>query len=202
MKMNHSATLRMMATGEVVNKCNDVLCTRGLECRTREGSRRRQVNKMNALCAVLDEQERQFVIGIHDELKLSLVYIRMSTHCAEIALATGLNDSRDVRCMDQGKWVINLPATSLSSSMSPDTRQSTTNGRMHQRIPTPLRDYHQSTSKSTSKSTSTSLQSPGSDTKKVVNSLRQFFLKSQSEKRMEIKNDIKSMSSQRSYQSQ
>ena len=190
MKINHSATLRMMATGQVVNKHNEVHCCRGLEYRTREGSHRRQINKMNALCAVLDEQERQFVLGICDEVRLSLVYLRMSTHCAEIALAMGLNDSRDVKGMDHGNWAIDSPAMPVSSSISPGTATSTKNG-MHRKIPSPSRDYH---------CQSKCLQSPGSNTK-AKNALRRFFLKSQSEKRVEIKNDIKSVSSQRSYQS-
>ena len=47
---------------------------------------------MNAMAAVLDEQERQRILGIDDDVSLSNVYILSSAHCAEEAHALGLQD--------------------------------------------------------------------------------------------------------------
>ena len=69
-------------------------CFRGLEFRTREGSRRRQFNQVDAAMAVMDEQEAQLQSGINDPEKLAHVYIICSSHCQDNAHERALNDQR------------------------------------------------------------------------------------------------------------
>jgi hypothetical protein len=69
-------------------------CFRGLEFRTREGSRRRQFNQVDAAMAVMDEQDAQLQSGINDAEKLAHVYIICSSHCQDNAHGRALNDQR------------------------------------------------------------------------------------------------------------
>jgi len=70
-------------------------CFRGLEYRTREGARRRQTNKITAITAVLDEQDRQIYEGIWDPEALADVYRQNSAHCIDSAFLLGLRDEQD-----------------------------------------------------------------------------------------------------------
>jgi hypothetical protein len=67
---------------------------RGLEFRTREGSRRRQFNQVDATMAVMDEQDAQLQCGINDPERLAHVYIICSSHCQDNAHERALNDQR------------------------------------------------------------------------------------------------------------
>lgn len=69
-------------------------CFRGLEFRTREGSRRRQFNQVDAATAIMDEQEAQLQSEINDPEKLAHVYIICSSHCQDNAHERALNDQR------------------------------------------------------------------------------------------------------------
>mmetsp|Transcript_25514 Transcript_25514/g.59278 ORF Transcript_25514/g.59278 Transcript_25514/m.59278 type:complete len:185 (-) Transcript_25514:158-712(-) len=64
--------------------------TRGLEYRTNAGSQRRQLNKANALRAVLDEQAH----GVDCEA-LRDAYLRRNRHCAKEARELAICDEED-----------------------------------------------------------------------------------------------------------
>lgn len=96
MKAKYSITARMMARGWNIPEDDPEHCTRGLEYRTPEGSRARQLNKITSLTRVLDEQERQRITGIESDGALAEVYIRSSSHCREASLKLGLKDEKDV----------------------------------------------------------------------------------------------------------
>lgn len=57
MKHDCIGAVRLIMKGEYPGD-NDVLCRRGLECRTQEGSMKRKVNKVSALRAVLIAQQK------------------------------------------------------------------------------------------------------------------------------------------------
>jgi hypothetical protein len=67
---------------------------RGLEAKTREGSRRKQFNSIDASIAVLDEQSQQDQTGSSDLEAISIVYIGCSSHCLEHAVERGAVDQR------------------------------------------------------------------------------------------------------------
>jgi hypothetical protein len=67
---------------------------RGLEAKTREGSRRKQFNSIDASIAVLDEQSQQDQNGSSDLEAISNVYIGCSSHCLEHAVERGAVDQR------------------------------------------------------------------------------------------------------------
>jgi hypothetical protein len=57
MKQDCITAVRLIMKGDYPGD-NDVLCQRGLECRTQEGSMRRKINKVSALRAVLIAQQK------------------------------------------------------------------------------------------------------------------------------------------------
>lgn len=75
MKMEFASTVKMITLGRF-NGDTEEHCARGLEYRTREGAHKRKLNKLTALCAVLDEQERQRLHGEWSDEKISECYIR------------------------------------------------------------------------------------------------------------------------------
>lgn len=91
MKVGFVATIKKMMRGEHIPENNESTI-RGLEFRTRKGALRRQHNKLTAITAVLDEQDRQFSEGIFDEDTLSETYLAHSTHCRDSAHAIGKKD--------------------------------------------------------------------------------------------------------------
>jgi hypothetical protein len=72
-----SETVRLISLHDTKTD-NESHFYRGLEIRTREGERQRRNNKSDALNAVLDEQDRQRSLGIHNEKLLSQIY---TTEC-------------------------------------------------------------------------------------------------------------------------
>ena len=87
---------KMMKKEHVIESDKETI--RGLEYRTRQGAIRRQHNKLEAITAVLDEQDRQFdTIGRVDEDLLSSVYRQFSSHCQEEAHALALGDVQPAR---------------------------------------------------------------------------------------------------------
>lgn len=95
MKADMVDTVRSMLRGELENDSEEQ-CMRGLESRTRIGANKRQENKLRALEAVLDEQDREFEAGIIDERTISLVYQRVSLRCRNEAHERGLRDEVEV----------------------------------------------------------------------------------------------------------
>lgn len=83
---------------------NENLSTRGLEFRTREGSQKRKANKINAIMAVLDEQDLQKVRGIdYNPEGLRSVYEPHALRCLQAAQVLAMGDAREcklIRKMD------------------------------------------------------------------------------------------------------
>lgn len=72
----------------------NVHCFRGLETKTRDGSRRKQFNVVDAVMAVLDEQGMQDEHGVSDPERISDVYVSCNSHCLEAAMQRGLSDEK------------------------------------------------------------------------------------------------------------
>ena len=92
MKMSMVPLIRKIMKGEIVEE-TDRQTIRGLEFRTRQGAIRRQHNKVEAITAVLEEQDRQleFTGYVDDEL-LASVYHQISNHCQTEAHELALGD--------------------------------------------------------------------------------------------------------------
>jgi hypothetical protein len=172
MKREYCGTLRMMTTlhGVDTNSLNH--CTRGLEYRTKCGGRRRQQNKMNAMAAVLDEQERQRILGIDDDVTLSNVYIRSSAHCAEEAHALGMQDLNEAFTIFQHEFC---------------------------RTPKPIVTKASQTKQGPGQNSPLESLCSTSDSPEKIGGIRRLFQRSQSEA---IKGDMKSVSTKRSSRSQ
>ena len=69
---------------------------RGLEYRTREGATKRKVNKLNGLMVVLDEQESQWLQGIHNDEAIAAAYIAVSFKSLEAAHLLAIRDKTEV----------------------------------------------------------------------------------------------------------
>lgn len=69
---------------------------RGLEYRTREGSTKRKVNKLNGLMVVLDEQESQWLQGTHDDEAIAAAYIAVSSKSLEAVHLLAIRDQKEV----------------------------------------------------------------------------------------------------------
>jgi hypothetical protein len=83
--------IRKMMKGETVDETNSQTI-RGLEYRTRQGAIRRQRNKVEAITAVLGEQDRQSFHGKFDDELLSQVYSLVNAHCQEEAYQLARRD--------------------------------------------------------------------------------------------------------------
>jgi hypothetical protein len=85
-----------MASGKYPGD-SDEMTSRGLEYRYREGALRRKANKLNALYAVLDEQERQWNRGTGTDEDLREAYLRNSEFCRDAARAMGMQDEQECK---------------------------------------------------------------------------------------------------------
>jgi hypothetical protein len=72
-------------------------CTRGIQCFTREGARRRKENKRKAWDAVIQEQELQDIKGVDDPEMLAVIYRYHTSKCQIAAAIVGLADEKDCR---------------------------------------------------------------------------------------------------------
>jgi hypothetical protein len=86
-----SETLKLMSVREPKID-NESHFYRGLEIRTRKGERERAMNKSNALNAVLDEQDRQRSMGIHNEKLLGQIYTTECRVAKSHAYRLGITD--------------------------------------------------------------------------------------------------------------
>jgi hypothetical protein len=92
MKMAMIPLIRKLMKGDKIEETNKETA-RGLEFRTRQGAIRRQHNKVEAITAVLDEQDRQMEeIGHLDDELLSAVYCEINEHCRDEAHELALGD--------------------------------------------------------------------------------------------------------------
>jgi hypothetical protein len=87
-----SYTIDLMTRGEDIDASK--YCTRGLECRTPQGAAIKVQTKIDAWDSVMDEQDRQFSLGINDVDSLSMVYIQSSWSCQVSAAAMACLDAR------------------------------------------------------------------------------------------------------------
>ena len=71
-------------------------CTRGLEGRTPEGSDNKKSTTLDAINAVIDEQDRQRARGIFDPEALAKVYMEITAAPARAAHKQGIHDSENV----------------------------------------------------------------------------------------------------------
>ena len=68
---------------------------RGLECRTKEGSNLRSLNKVTGVEAVFDEQDNQYSIGVCDEELIQEAYRKKSAKCQIYARIMGKKDEQE-----------------------------------------------------------------------------------------------------------
>lgn len=96
MKRSMAVTVKMLSAG-IYQGDDDEHCARGLEYRTRVGNNKRKENKVNALDAVLDEQDRQHACGVLDDEGLRQVFLNTNLHCRLAALEKGVQDQEVAR---------------------------------------------------------------------------------------------------------
>ena len=92
-KTSVSTAVNFMSLGKPTG---DDHTTRGLESKTREGTRRRKANKQISIHAVLGEQNLQQYRGISDPEGLRKVYMAHSRRCLSESQALGKADQSEV----------------------------------------------------------------------------------------------------------
>ena len=91
MRAERNITVKLMERGQpMVNDGQQYY--RGLESKTREGSRRKQFNAVDASMTVLDEQSQQAQLGVRDPEAISKLCIACTAHCVAKAQERGLTD--------------------------------------------------------------------------------------------------------------
>jgi hypothetical protein len=98
MRMERKCSIRLMIQGALLTD-SDTQTSRGLEFRSREGAVKRQENRLNALAAVLDEQESQFDMGLQNDEAISLAYQRVSWKCKKEAFILAKLDSKEAHTL-------------------------------------------------------------------------------------------------------
>jgi hypothetical protein len=102
MKRSSSFTVRLMMelqrdVRSFYGEEDQELCSRGLESKTRGGARRRRQNIMSAIDAVLLEQERQWEMGVfNDVYSLARVYREATAQCSMEAWLVAQKDAKAV----------------------------------------------------------------------------------------------------------
>jgi hypothetical protein len=99
-----------MMTGEIIEE-SDRQTIRGLEYRTRKGAVRRQHNKVEAITAVMDEQDRQIEEGFMNDELISQVYMEVSARCQEEAHQLALKDVQFVETYKKEDTPNSVPVT-------------------------------------------------------------------------------------------
>ena len=96
-KVMAKTTVYKMMSGEHINDDNPDFCTRGLEFRTRSGSRIRNANKMRNRSAVLNEQDLQHEEGFYDPEFIAMASMDESFICREAARKRAENDTKSIQ---------------------------------------------------------------------------------------------------------
>lgn len=96
MKQSFIPIIKKMMRGAKVEETESETI-RGLEFRTRDGALKRQHNKIQSIHSVLDEQDRQLALGIHDVEKISEIYRETSQHCKCSARDLGEMDEEFIK---------------------------------------------------------------------------------------------------------
>lgn len=89
-------TVLMMMAGEHIDDEDPDYCTRGLEFRTRKGSKIRSANKLRARSAVLNEQDLQREEGFHDPEFIAMASLDVSFECREQAQKRAEQDAKSI----------------------------------------------------------------------------------------------------------
>ena len=94
MKFGIVQLLRQVVAGTYLHEIGSLESeARGLETKTPEGSKQRKGNRIAAMFAVLDEQDRQREHGMVDPEYIAQLYKQSSAHCQAKAIETAANDS-------------------------------------------------------------------------------------------------------------
>lgn len=88
-KIERRQIVRQMENGEMVD------CSRGLESKTRQGCRMRQRAIIQAIGAVLDEQEEQIIRCSSDPEALAQVYSMYTQDSQKLAVERALQDQQE-----------------------------------------------------------------------------------------------------------
>jgi hypothetical protein len=99
-KKCYAATVRMMMSGILFSpeQENSEHCSRGLGCRTKEGSKLRRKIKLSGLIAVIEEQGGQFREGNNDPENIAKVYKdSAATKSQTMAFVQGLKDEQEIQ---------------------------------------------------------------------------------------------------------
>jgi hypothetical protein len=89
-------TVLMMMAGEHIDDEDPDYCTRGLEFRTRKGSKIRSANKLRGRSAVLNEQDLQREEGFHDPEFIAMASLDVSFECREQAQKRAEEDAKSI----------------------------------------------------------------------------------------------------------
>jgi len=89
-------TVLMMMAGQEIDEDDEDFCKRGLEFRTRKGSKVRSANKLRARSAVLNEQDLQQEEGFHDPEFIAMASLDVSFDNKEQALKRGKKDAKSI----------------------------------------------------------------------------------------------------------
>jgi hypothetical protein len=89
-------TITMMMRAEAISDDDPDFCTRGLEFRTKAGSKTRSRYKLRVRSAVLNEQDLQREEGIVDPDFIAMASMDESSKCREAALQRGEQDAKFV----------------------------------------------------------------------------------------------------------
>jgi hypothetical protein len=89
-------TVLMMMAGEEIDENDEDFCKRGLEFRTRKGSKTRSANKLRARSAVLNEQDLQREEGFHDPEFIAMSSLDVSFENREQAQKRGKKDAKSI----------------------------------------------------------------------------------------------------------
>jgi hypothetical protein len=95
-KNNYQEIILKMRNKELLRD-TDEHCTRGLECRSKAGSKRRRDTQLNGLLAVLGEQERQQRDGVEEPETLAVMYRQFSYHSQQAATNMGRRDELEIQ---------------------------------------------------------------------------------------------------------
>lgn len=87
--------LFLLSEGLPVDPYDQEVTTRGLEFRTKKGSRERYVIRQEAFEAVMQVQDRQWEDGVEDEDEIALTYKPHSLRSAKEAAVRGAQDEKD-----------------------------------------------------------------------------------------------------------
>jgi hypothetical protein len=96
-------------------------CTRGLECRTQDGSRQKRQRRLNAAAAIFMELDHQEEIGMStDDEAVADVYYNYSQPCLVAAQMIALRDHRDaVECWEQPQGQLSMLQDDKNTTTAP-----------------------------------------------------------------------------------